>query len=101
MVEELSGRYGWADAAYVPRPYPGRVALFWSRARVGPHPRDLTLGWHNVAKDVDVYVIPGSHRTSVTTYGDVLATRLQACLSKAQARAPEFHPLSYGTSREV
>ena len=72
----------------------------WSRARVGLHPRDLTLGWHKVAKDVDVYVIPASHRTSVTTYGDVLAARLHACLSKVQARAPEFRPVSYGTTRE-
>jgi hypothetical protein len=87
--DEIASRHAWAVMEYVPKPHSGRLTLFWSHAwlRKGArrYPHDPTMGLHRVAKDVEVYVIPGEHLTSIAAYGDVLAARLKACLSEAQA----------------
>jgi aspartate racemase len=49
---------------YVPRPYPGRVALFKARTLPVTSLHESDLGWTRMAVGgVDVTVVPGSHET--------------------------------------
>ena len=71
-----------AGKAYVPGPYPGRIALFRSSENPAP---DLRLGWGSVvAGPVDVCVVPGTH-TSILMEPNVqiLAEKLSHCLREA------------------
>jgi len=70
--------------AYVPRRYPGRVMLIASADRAAGFPSDPTMGWGQVARDVRVLSVPGTHLSSITAYVDVLAKRLRACLDEAE-----------------
>ena len=70
---------------YIPRPYSGKVTLF----RVDKVPVELlddpTLGWREVAEEVDVHLVPGEHLTCITTHIQVLGEKLRTSLDKAQA----------------
>ena len=80
-------------ARYVPQPYPGGVTHFWPGQDRVDHPNGRTLGWRaaanedwrQVAHEVEVHVIPGTHLTCRTTHVNTLAEHLKACLSKVQA----------------
>jgi len=70
--------------AYVPRRYPGRVMLIASAERAAGFPSDPTMGWRQVARDVRVLSVPGTHLSCITVDVDVLADRLRACLDEAE-----------------
>jgi amino acid adenylation domain-containing protein len=63
---------------YVAHPYSGRVTLFSSSER--QHIDDPTLGWREVASELDLHIIAGDHHTCLTEHFDVPAKHLKTCL---------------------
>jgi len=88
--EDQFGRYSWATAAYRPRPYRGRVVMFWSRdaAEVPTTAPKTVAWWRRFLSDIESHYVPGDHASSVTRYADVLAAELRRCLDQG-----------YGTGR--
>jgi thioesterase domain-containing protein len=78
----LAGRYAWAVGGYKPRPYRGRVALFWSSEEVPADTPDPSQGWGGVLRDLEVHFTPGTHLTSITRHTEQLAAQLRACLDR-------------------
>ena len=80
--EDQFGRYSWATAAYHPRPYAGRVVMFWSRdaAEVPATAPKTVAWWRRSLSDVESHYVPGDHASSITRYADVLAAELRRCL---------------------
>ena len=79
--EGASWHYGRLIRGYLPRFYPGRVAVF----RAIDEKRqtdDPALGWRNLASAVDVHAVPGDHHSclSVVENLQVFAERLKSCL---------------------
>lgn len=66
---------------YVAYPYQGRISLICSRDR-RHSTDDPTLGWRDVAPDIDLHVIPGNHYTCLTDHLRILAEHLKSCLDK-------------------
>jgi hypothetical protein len=71
---------------YMPRTYPGRLTLFWA----GSYPDyirddagDLTAQWLKVAREAEVYLIPGTHTTCLTADVYAVSDLLRWCLSRA------------------
>jgi hypothetical protein len=85
VLRQYGNIFEWVDLDYRPPSlYPGRITFFW--------PGEETFnkaGWRKVveakAKEIEVYVIPGTQQTWKTEYLSALAQRLRVCLSKAQA----------------
>ncbi len=77
--------FGRAMNGYVPRLYPDRVTLFLASELSVERSDDPTLGWCEVAKEVDVHLVPGDHLTSITRHVKFIAKKLRACLDEAQA----------------
>lgn len=86
LREDYPGVFTWATSSYVPSFYPGKVTLFWERAE--PFRREW---WHKWSKDkdreVEVHIIPGTHKTCRTEYVYEMAEHLRTCLSKIQPAA--------------
>src|SRR6202030_3409824 len=60
-IEEANAR---AERVYVPKPYPGRVTLFWCTDWCFRVFHDTRLGWSEVAGGgLEVHVVPGNHKT--------------------------------------
>jgi amino acid adenylation domain-containing protein len=76
-----------AMRTYIPRGYPGHIALFAARERFNKATQDPTMGWGElVAGGVDVRVIPGDHYAMLREpHVQVLAEQLRICLDEAQA----------------
>jgi thioesterase domain-containing protein len=71
----------FTDAAddYVPRPYRGKVVLFWPAEE--PEPAAAALRWwRQISPGAEVETIPGDHLTSITVHGQAFARRLAARL---------------------
>jgi thioesterase domain-containing protein/acyl carrier protein len=45
---------------YTPKPYPGKLVLFWAQGKRGARPLE---GWSHLAKEMDVVPVPGDHYT--------------------------------------
>jgi len=79
--------YWTAMARYVPQAYAGRVTLLWPRddadRRAAPQ-----HGWGDVASELDLRYIPGTHATCTTEHVRALAACVQACLQKVDAFDP-------------
>ena len=84
---EIMQSYEKAMAAYIPSPYEGRVTVFWPREEPAECVGDPTMGWHHVAREVEVHLLPGGHLTSITKYIEVVGERLKSCLLKAEKLA--------------
>jgi thioesterase domain-containing protein len=76
-----------AERIYRPRPYPGRITLFYATER---HPyqynkTDTRLGWDEFAGDgLEVHLVPGNHGTMRREpHIRVLAAKLTSCLNRA------------------
>ncbi len=92
-TQDIFEVYSKVLAGYVPRYYPGRVALLWpveapisgrgDAASSWDKAADPTLGWSKLASEVEVHKIPGGMLTSLTRYVDVLAGQMKDCLEKA------------------
>jgi thioesterase domain-containing protein len=81
LRKEFPAMFIWATAEYKPTFYPGKVTLFWDEAE--PVRRGW---WQRMAEghdaEVDVHIIPGSHKTCKTVQIDGMAECLQQCLLK-------------------
>lgn len=73
----------WATAEYKPTFYADKVTLFWDEAE--PVRRRW---WQRMAKgkdrEVEVHIVPGSHKSCKTEQVGSMAKLLQQCLLKAQ-----------------
>jgi amino acid adenylation domain-containing protein len=72
---------------YSPRPYPGRLTLFWATDWPTPSRRDARLAWADFAEaGLEVHRVPGSHGSfRFEPHVRVLAEKLDVCLKRAQA----------------
>jgi thioesterase domain-containing protein len=91
---EAYRRYRLAVMAYVPRPWHGRVVLFWPGQEPLPFPADPTAGWGRLAGSVDVHVIPGSHSDIVARYVHLIADRLRPYLADSGSSGHTTEPLA-------
>jgi amino acid adenylation domain-containing protein len=67
---------------FMPRRYPGRIALFWPEDDE-ERPDEAAARWSKVADEVELHVLAGTHKTCVTKHVRALAGELQACLDRA------------------
>jgi thioesterase domain-containing protein/acyl carrier protein len=74
--------YRHAITRYIPRPYPGPVALITREHAESEE--DPTLAWKSLAADLAVYRLPGDHLSAVTSHCHILAQRLEDCLQTAR-----------------
>lgn len=74
----------WATAHYTPGFYPGKVTLFWDSAEP-----ERSGWWQRMAQgkdqEVEIHLIPGSHKTCKTDHISGMATQLRTCLNKVQS----------------
>ena len=79
LRREFPAMFIWATALYQPSFYPGKVTLFWDEAE--PDRRDW---WHAMAAgrdaQVDVHIIPGSHKSCRTDQIGEMSRHLKQCL---------------------
>jgi aspartate racemase len=68
---------------HVPKPYHGRVVLFWPVEERDQTRRDPTAGWAKVAPQIDVQMIPGGHVSSIFEHVKGLAEKMRVCLDQA------------------
>ncbi|NJR61409.1 MAG: hypothetical protein HC769_22785 [Cyanobacteria bacterium CRU_2_1] len=85
IVPMLRIFYANSQAAqrYVPHPYPNRITLFRATEQPDRIGQNLTLGWGQLTKDVQIYHIPGNHLSMLKQpHVQTLAQQLQQCLSQ-------------------
>jgi amino acid adenylation domain-containing protein len=64
MLTEIEKANMRAERAYVAKPYPGRVTLFWCNDWSFRVCHDTRLAWSDVAiGGLEVHVVPGNHKT--------------------------------------
>ena len=78
LSPETYARYFTAVMAYVPRPFAGRLLVFWPSEQTLRRPDDPTLGWGPLVEHVEVLTVPGDHHTIVTRYTELIARTAQA-----------------------
>src|SRR5205823_9639766 len=78
---QWSGMYRYVAAGYLSGPYPDKITLFWSTEGAS-----LNEEWCKATgvKEVEVQVIPGTHKGWKTENLHLLAKRLKVCLTKVQ-----------------
>ncbi|MFL6350223.1 MAG: amino acid adenylation domain-containing protein [Bryobacteraceae bacterium] len=92
MLAEIEKANLRAERAYVAKPYPGRVTLFWCSDWSFRVFHDTRLGWSNVAREgLEVHVVPGNHKSmwDMPNAG-VFAEKVRRCLQKAQRRTKRW-----------
>src|SRR5205807_113828 len=75
--------FDWVASDYVRLPYAEKITFLWC----SEEPFRFRKAWRKVsrkAKEVENYVIPGTHITSRTDHLDILSEHLSICLNKAQ-----------------
>ena len=78
---QWSGIYRYVAAGYLSGSYPGKITLFWSTEGASLNEKWCkTIG----VKEVEVQVIPGTHKGWKTENLHLLADRLKGSLSKMQ-----------------
>ena len=78
---QWSGTYRYVAAGYLSGSYPGKITLFWSTEGATLNEKWCeTIG----VKEVEVQVIPGTHKGWKTENLHLLADRLKVSLSKVQ-----------------
>jgi thioesterase domain-containing protein len=80
--------FNWWASPYKIEPYAGKIAVFWTKEDDAKRRKD----WEHILagkKDVEVYMIPGTHVTSRTKYAASLAASLRACLHKISPTSEE------------
>jgi natural product biosynthesis luciferase-like monooxygenase protein/amino acid adenylation domain-containing protein len=66
-----------ACEAYIPRKFGGKVVLLWPEEQPPLTPGDAAAEWRSLCHDVEVRLIPGDHRTSVTLKENMQAIALE------------------------
>jgi amino acid adenylation domain-containing protein len=93
ILQEKEAHYRRLTMGYVAYPYRGRITLI--RATEHPHATDdPTLGWRQVASEVDLHVVPGDHATCVTKFLDIVAEHLKSSLDKLSVGSESQDDLS-------
>ncbi len=84
LHKEYPAMFIWATAHYVPGFYPGKVTLFWDSEEP-----ERSQWWQRMAEgkdqEVEVYRIPGSHKTCKTDHVSGMAAQLRTCLNEVQS----------------
>ncbi|HUM15287.1 MAG TPA: amino acid adenylation domain-containing protein [Candidatus Nitrosotalea sp.] len=81
----LRATYLRIDDEYVPRPYSGRLALFWP-ADDPVAPAEAARRWARIAPQVDVRVVSGTHFTCLTDHVQSAARELRHYLQEPRRR---------------
>ena len=68
-----------ATADHVPRPYPGKIVVFWPAEETEPVD-EARRWWRRISPLAEVETVPGDHLTAVTVHGEALGRRLAAHL---------------------
>jgi hypothetical protein len=83
---------------YRPRPFAGEIHVFRALARGEHDPRDYSLGWHGLAKAINVIEVEGSHvsmvlEPNVHSLGQTIGASLDQVEEEfsAQAASPTPH----------
>jgi thioesterase domain-containing protein len=82
MLAEIEEANARAERAYVAKPYPGRITLFWCSDWSFRVFHDTRLGWSDVADGgLEVHTVPGNHKTmwELPNVG-TLADKMKRCL---------------------
>jgi hypothetical protein len=69
-------------STYIPKPYSGRVALFWPSESGSS--AEASRDWRQAVPHIEVQSVPGDHVSCVAVHADVLGDRLKTCLEAAQ-----------------
>jgi acyl carrier protein len=84
---DWSGRYSWITAEYLPRPYPGKVTVFWSSEEPVDEPGALSVSeqmalWRQLVQvqETETRMLPGTRSSCRTTYVAQLAAQLREYL---------------------
>jgi non-ribosomal peptide synthetase component F/thioesterase domain-containing protein len=85
---DVPSAFLWASARYHLRPYRGPVALLLSED-VLRRGRNLSAEWQELAPEVTVHPLTGSHLECITAHVDTLAQTIESCLQSAGASS---HP---------
>jgi thioesterase domain-containing protein len=79
-----------AASMYSPETCAGRVTLFRAAERMGSNLTDHE-GWNELAKEVDVHLIPGDHFTMLRQPNvRILAQQLKGCIENAISKDRAF-----------
>jgi amino acid adenylation domain-containing protein len=81
--DSVGQRYRRVVAKYAPDNFPGRVAVLRSESMVDIR---KSLGWSNVARQVDTHTIPGNHFSAITRHVDALGACIRRCMDDALRR---------------
>ncbi|MGH6889464.1 MAG: alpha/beta fold hydrolase [Rhizomicrobium sp.] len=73
-----------ALADYVPRFYSGKVTFLKAAERDPEFPLDPVPIWRGLVREMDVFVVPGGHRTIVTQHAEAVGAMLTACVARAR-----------------
>ena len=95
LRDDWAGWFGWMLAGYTPRPYPGKVTIFWSSEEPVDEPNALGVSqriavWQKFvqAAETETRMIPGTRSSCRTKHVHALAAHLGECLLKAQTTLP-------------
>jgi amino acid adenylation domain-containing protein len=69
-------------STYIPKPYSGRVALFWPDESGSS--AEASRDWRQAVPHIEVQPVPGNHVTCVAVHAEVLGDRMKTCLERAQ-----------------
>jgi acetoacetyl-CoA synthetase len=80
-----SGRTAWTE--YRPRFYPGTITYLKAEAAAGGGiwPTDPAAVWRSLARSLEIYPIPGNHRTMLAVHSKAAAARLSLAVERALA----------------
>jgi acetoacetyl-CoA synthetase len=81
-----------ALAAYVPQFYPGKATFLKAARRDPEFPLDPVPIWRQLVQEMDVYTLPGGHRTIVTEHAQAVGAILTACIGRARQSAGAGRP---------
>jgi acyl carrier protein len=85
--ESIRDVYLKIDREYFPGPYAGRVTLFWP-GEDRETPEEAADAWREVAREVELHVIPGTHTMGLSKNVRLLAEELERCLGALAGGAP-------------
>jgi thioesterase domain-containing protein len=79
VERDLPSAFQWASASYRPQPYDGPVALLLSEDVLG-RADNVSRAWQQLASDVTVQPLKGSHLECITEHVEALAEKIEHCL---------------------
>jgi hypothetical protein len=80
-LRNLEEIYSQVQKSYSPQPYSGKITVFKAGEIPPGHQVDSKLGWSGIAKDVEVFNIPGNHISIMAS--KLLADKLRLCIENA------------------